>query len=215
MEKYIKEPINSLTHLGGAVLSAFALIYMLYRSISNGSPYQIAAAITFGISLILLYTASTVYHWVFSSEKLYTILRKIDHSMIYMLIAGTYTPICLVTLNGKLGWTLFILIWSLALSGIIMKIFWLNAPRWLYTAFYVILGWLAIFFIGPIYKALATNGFIWLFSGGILYTFGAIIYATKLPIFKFKHLGFHETFHLFILLGSLSHFIMVSKYILI
>lgn len=215
MDKYIKEPINSLTHLGGAILSGFALIYMLYRSILNGSPYQIAAAITFGISLILLYSASTVYHWVFSSEKLYTILRKIDHSMIYLLIAGTYTPICLVTLRGKLGWILFSLIWTLAITGIIMKIFWLNAPRWLYTAFYVILGWLAIFFIGPIYKALPTNGFIWLFSGGILYTFGAVIYATKLPIFKLKRLGFHETFHLFILLGSLSHFIMVSKYILI
>lgn len=215
MEKYIKEPINSLTHLVGAVLSAFALIYMIYISILNGSPYQIAAAVTFGISLILLYTASTVYHWVFSSEKLYTILRKVDHSMIYLLIAGTYTPICLVTLKGKLGWTLFALIWSLAISGIIMKIFWLNAPRWLYTAFYVILGWLAIFFIGPIYKALPTNGFMWMFAGGIFYTLGAIIYASKLPIFKFKYLGFHETFHLFILLGSLSHFIMVSRYILI
>ena len=215
MEKFIKEPINSLTHLGGAILSAFATIYMLYQSIMIGNPYKIAAAITFGISLILLYTASTVYHWVFSSEKLYTILRKIDHSMIYMLIAGTYTPICLVTLKGKLGWILFSLIWSLAISGIIMKIFWLNAPRWLYTAFYLVLGWLAIFFIGPIYKALPSPAFILLFSGGLMYTFGAIIYATKLPIFKFKYLGFHEIFHLFILFGSFSHFLMVSQYILI
>lgn len=215
MGKYIKEPINTLTHLLGAILSGVALIYMMYKSIISGNPYKIAGATTFGISLILLYTASTVYHWTFSSEKLYTILRKIDHSMIYLLIAGTYTPICLVTLKGKLGWTLFALIWSLAISGIIMKIFWLNAPRWLYTAFYVILGWLAIFFIGPIYRAIPLKGFIWLFSGGVLYTLGALIYATKLPLFKFKHLGFHEIFHIFILLGSLSHFIMVSKYVLI
>ncbi len=215
MDKYIKEPINTLTHLLGAILSGVALIYMMYQSIISGNPYKIAGATTFGISLILLYTASTVYHWTFSSEKLYTILRKIDHSMIYLLIAGTYTPICLVTLKGKLGWTLFALIWSLAISGIIMKIFWLNAPRWLYTAFYVILGWLAIFFIGPIYRALPFNGFVWLFSGGVLYTLGALIYATKLPLFKFKYLGFHEIFHIFILLGSLSHFIMVSKYVLI
>lgn len=215
MKKFIKEPINSLTHLIGAVLSAVATGFMIYKSVINHNPYQLAGAITFGISLICLYSASTIYHWVFSSEKLYTILRKIDHSMIYVLIAGTYTPVCLVTLKGTMGWVLFGIIWGLAILGIVMKMFWLNAPRWLYTAFYLILGWMAIFFIGPIYRAIPFNGFVWLVTGGLMYTVGSVIYATKSSIFRFKYLGFHEIFHLFILSGSLSHFIMVNNYILV
>jgi hemolysin III len=215
MTKYIKEPINSLTHLSGAILSIVGLVFMLYKSIINHSPFQIVSAIIFGVSLILLYSASTVYHWVFSSEKLYTILRKIDHSMIYILIAGTYTPICLNTIRGPIGYTLLAIIWGLALVGIVMKFFWLNAPRWLYTLFYLILGWMAIFFIVPIYKSIALPGFILLLAGGIFYTVGATVYATKLPFLKTKHLGFHEIFHIFIILGSVSHFLMINGYVLV
>lgn len=215
MTKYIKEPINSLTHLTGAVLSLIALVFMIYKAVLNNSTFQIVSASIFGASMILLYTASTVYHWVFSSEKLYTILRKIDHSMIYILIAGTYTPICLNTLRGPVGYTLISIIWALALIGIIMKFYWLNAPRWLYTLFYLILGWMAIFFIVPIYKSIALPGFIFLIAGGLFYTIGATIYATKLPFLKTKYFGFHEIFHIFIILGSLSHFLMINGYVLI
>lgn len=211
----MKEPVNTMTHFIGALLSAGALGWMTYKGVLHGNGLQIAAAIVFGISLIALYTASTVYHWVSGSEKLKAILRRVDHSMIYVLIAGTYTPVCLITLKGTLGWILFGVVWSLAALGIIMKLVWFNAPRWLYTAFYLILGWLAIFFIVPIYRSLPSAGFAWLLAGGLLYTVGAIIYGTKSKKLKISVFGFHEIFHLFILAGSFAHYMMVSRYLLI
>lgn len=211
----MKEPVNTLTHLSGALLSVVALVVMILKGVGNESTLQIASAIIFGLSLLGLYVASTVYHWVPSSEKLNGILRRIDHSMIYVLIAGTYTPVCLLALKGVLGWSLFGTIWTLAIIGIIMKIVWLHAPRWLYTAFYLILGWLAVFFIVPLYKALPLQGFVWLLVGGFMYSVGAIIYGTKSKRIRISVFGFHEIFHLFILAGSLAHFIMVERFIMI
>lgn len=211
----MKEPVNTLTHLAGAVLSAVALIWMIFKGVSNGSTLQIVSAVVFGLSLIALYTASTVYHWVPSSEKVQAILRRVDHSMIYILIAGTYTPVCLLALKGTLGWTLFGIVWGLAIMGIIMKLIWFSAPRWLYTSFYLILGWMAIFFIVPLYKSLPIQGFIWLLVGGLMYSVGAVIYATKPKRIQISVFGFHEIFHVFILAGSFAHFIMVEKFILI
>lgn len=210
----MKEPVNTITHFIGALLSLGALAWMTYKGVVHGNGIQIAAAIVFGLSLIALYTASTVYHWASGSEKLKAILRRVDHSMIYVLIAGTYTPVCLITLKGTLGWVLFGIVWGLAILGIIMKLVWFNAPRWLYTAFYLILGWLAIFFIVPIYKALPSAGFIWLIAGGLLYTIGAVIYGSKSKRLKISVFGFHEIFHLFILAGSFAHYMMVSNYLL-
>lgn len=211
----MKEPVNTLTHLSGALLSVIALVLMILKGIGNGSPLQIASAIVFGVSLIALFTASTVYHWVPSSEKVRVILRRVDHSMIYILIAGTYTPVCLLALKGVLGWSLFGVIWLLAVIGIIMKIVWINAPRWLYTSFYLILGWIAVFFIMPLYKSLPIQGFVWLLIGGLMYTVGAVIYGTKSQKLKISVFGFHEIFHMFILAGSFSHFMMVQGFILI
>ncbi len=211
----IKEPVNSLTHLVGAVLSMIGLILMIIKSVTNQSGAQLAGALVFGISLILLYSASTVYHWLTVPEKVGKVLRKLDHSMIYVLIAGTYTPVCLLALKGVLGWTLFGIIWGLALIGIVMKMFWLNAPRWLYTSFYVVLGWIAIFFIMPIYRAIGIGGFLLLLGGGVLYTVGSVIYATKSEKIRISVFGFHEIFHLFILGGSIAHFIMVEQFLLI
>jgi hemolysin III len=211
----MKEPVNTLTHLSGALLSVVALVVMILKGVGNESSLQILSATIFGLSLLGLYVASTVYHWVPSSEKLNGILRRIDHSMIYVLIAGTYTPVCLLALKGVLGWSLFGTIWTLAIIGIIMKIVWLHAPRWLYTAFYLILGWLAVFFIVPLYKALPLQGFIWLLVGGLMYSVGAIIYGTKSKRIRISVFGFHEIFHLFILAGSLAHFIMVERFIMI
>jgi hemolysin III len=135
--------------------------------------------------------------------------------MIYILIAGTYTPVCLIALKGVLGYSLFGIVWGLAAVGIIMKLVWFSAPRWLYTAFYLILGWMAVFFIVPLYKSLPLEGFVWLIAGGLLYSIGSVIYATKSKRLKLSVFGFHEIFHLFVLGGSFSHFLMVERFILI
>ena len=212
---HMKEPGNAITHLIGAVLSLAGLIYMLYQAIKVGSGFYLAGGLIFGLSLIALYSASTIYHWVPGSERATAILRKVDHAMIYVLIAGTYTPICLITLKGFLGTALLIGVWTLAAAGIVMKLLWMNAPRWLYTGCYLFLGWLAIFFIWPIYKAMPVTGFICLVSGGAMYTIGSIIYAKKSEALRLAKLGFHEIFHLFILAGSALHFLMVSRFVMV
>ncbi|WP_170311620.1 PAQR family membrane homeostasis protein TrhA [Vallitalea okinawensis] len=210
----IKEPINALSHLLGVCLSCLGLILMIFQSYINNSLLQFIGSLIFGLSLIALYTASTVYHWIKGTDHVERFLRKLDHTMIYVLIAGTYTPICLITLNGPIGWGLLALVWGLALLGIVTKLLWLNAPRWLYTGFYVALGWVAVFFLMPLYDALPSEGFFWLLAGGILYTVGALIYATKPKWITLGSFGFHEIFHVFIILGSLSHFVLVSSYVL-
>lgn len=210
----IREPVNSMTHLFGAILSLAGLIFLIVKSVNEGSAAQLLSAIVFGLSLIFLYTASSVYHWVVSKAGVIRILRKIDHCMIYVLIAGTYTPVCLLTLQGKLGIGLLIAIWSLAVLGIILKLVWFDAPRWLYTGFYLLLGWVAVFFIYPISQALPGKGVFLLVLGGILYSAGSVFYALKpkrLMLWKF---GFHEIFHLFILAGSISHYLFVYQYVL-
>lgn len=210
-----KEPVNSITHLVGAVLSAAGLTWMIVKSVLHQNPLQLTSALIFGISMILLYSASSIYHAVKSSPHVENILRRIDHSMIFVLIAGTYTPICLLALPRPLGPILLIVLWSLTVAGIFFRVFFLNAPRWLYTMFYVLMGWLAIFFILPIYRNIAIQGFLLLWIGGIFYTVGALIYARKPAWMTLPHFGFHEIFHLFILGGSLAHFIMISRYLLI
>lgn len=211
----MKEPGNTITHLIGAVLSAVGMVFMLYKAIVLQSGIYIAGALVFGLSLIALYSASTIYHWVSGSERLTAILRKVDHAMIFVLIAGTYTPVCLVTLKGVLGYSLLAVVWTLAFTGIGLKLVFMHAPRWLSTGAYVFLGWVAIFFIWPIYKAMPLAGFTLLVTGGVLYTIGSVIYATKSKRINLFGLGFHEIFHLFILGGSLSHFVMVSQYVFV
>lgn len=210
----IREPINSMSHLIGAVLSLAGLIFLLVRSIQAGTIVHVLAALIFGISLILLYTASMVYHWVVSSTEVIRILRKIDHCMIYVLIAGTYTPVCLLTLQGKMGIGLLIAVWSLAALGIVLKLIWFDAPRWLYTGFYLLLGWLAVFFIYPISLALPGKGVFLLVLGGLFYTTGSVLYALKPERLRLWKLGFHEIFHFFILAGSLTHYLFVYFYVL-
>lgn len=214
MSLKIREPVNTLTHLAGAVLSAAGLIWMLFKIRHQATAVNLASALVFGISLMLLYSASACYHWAKVSARALQILRKIDHSMIYVLIAGTYTPVCLLGLPRPLGIWLLAGIWLLTLAGVFLKILWLDAPRRLYTAFYVALGWLALFFIVPIYRSIPLPGFILLLAGGFLYTSGSIIYAFKPRKIHVSVFGFHEIFHLFILGGSLAHYIMVSRYLL-
>jgi hemolysin III len=214
MRVKMREPVSGLTHLIGAILSAIGLILMVYYAVSEGTVWHIVSFSIFGGSLILLYTASTLYHLLNISEKGVRVLRKIDHMMIYILIAGTYTPICLIPLRGGWGYSLLITIWGIAISGIIMKLLWFDAPRWLYTLFYLVMGWLVVIALWPMAKAIPTAGVLWLIAGGMMYTIGAVIYGTKWPPLKSKIFGFHEIFHLFVLYGSFCHFWLMFRYLL-
>lgn len=215
MNTYIREPINGLTHLAGALLAFVGLLALVIKaSFEGATAVELTAVIIFGLSMILLYTASATYHMVIAKDRVIAFLRRLDHSMIYLLIAGTYTPFCLISLNGVVGWTLFGIITGLAISGVIFKLVWFYSPRWLSTSIYILMGWLVVFFISPILEVIQTQGVVLLLVGGILYTIGGIIYGVKPNWLKFKHLGFHEIFHIFILLGSLAHFLSVFMYVI-
>ena len=210
----VKDPVSGFSHLFGAVLSAIGLYFLIRYAIANGTVWHTVSFSIFGASLILLYTASSAYHLLIVPEKSSIILRKIDHMMIYVLIAGTYTPVCLIPLRGSWGWSLLISIWGIAVTGIILKLLWFNAPRWLSTLFYVIMGWLIVIAFVPLVRAMPTGAILWLVAGGLFYTVGAIIYGTKWPRLKSKVFGFHEVFHIFVLYGSLCHFWMMFRYVL-
>jgi len=210
----VKDPVSGFSHLAGVVLSAIGLCFLIRYAVANGTVWHIVSFSIFGTSLILLYTASSIYHLLVVSERGSVILRKIDHMMIYVLIAGTYTPVCLIPLRGGWGWSLLISIWGIAMTGIILKILWFNAPRWLSTLFYVIMGWLIVIAFVPLARTMPVGAMFWLAAGGLLYSIGAIIYGTKWPRLKSKVFGFHEVFHIFVLYGSLCHFWLMFRYVL-
>lgn len=215
MNSYIREPINGLTHLAGALLSFAGLLALVIKaSLTTGSALAITSVTIFGISMILLYTASATYHMVKAKDRVIAFLRRIDHSMIFVLIAGSYTPFCLISLNGVTGWTLFAIITIAALCGILFKMIWFKSPRWLSTSIYIVMGWMVIFVVPPLSSVLSQEGIFWLVAGGVMYTIGGVIYALKPDFLRSKHLGFHEIFHIFIMLGSLSHFLSVYIYVL-
>ncbi|MGL4953430.1 MAG: PAQR family membrane homeostasis protein TrhA [Culicoidibacterales bacterium] len=215
MTKLLREPINSLTHLGGAAFGLLALILMLTKQLDTGSFGIATIAVTiFGISLILLYGTSGIYHAVFADDTMLYRWRRLDHSMIFVLIAGSYAPFCLITLNNPAGWGLFAAVTSLAVIGIVFKLVWFNCPRWLSTAIYIIMGWSAIFLVSPLIAAMQTAALMLLLVGGIFYTIGGIIYAVKPKFLEMTGLGFHEIFHIFTLLGSISHFLCVYFFVI-
>lgn len=197
----IKDPFSGFSHLFGAIISIIGLIFLILKA---KSVIDIVSVSIFGVSLILLYTSSAIYHLLNVSEKATLILRKLDHIMIYVLIAGTYTPIALGPMIGPWGWSIFGVVWGLAIIGLFMTIFWMNAPRWLSTGNYLLMGWIVIIAIYPMIVVFkennSFNSLIWLLLGGIAYTIGAIIYGLKWPKLKNKYFSFHEIFHLFILL---------------
>lgn len=210
----IKEPINALTHFLGFLMSIPIMITLTMKAYQNASFLSVLAFLIFGISLLLLYGASTIYHTLNISPKGTALLRRIDHMMIFVLIAGTYTPVCLIPLRGKWGWTLFVAVWGFAFAGILLKIFWLNAPRWFSTLLYVVMGWLVLIAFVPLEQAIPIGGIVLLASGGIVYTIGAVIYAVKWSKLKLKYFGFHEIFHLFVMGGSALHVLFMFEYIL-
>ncbi len=209
----VKDPISALTHLIGAILSCVAVISLVSRAIEIGTIVHVVGFGIFGASLVLLYSASTIYHIVDKPEAMRKVYKRIDHMMIFVLIAGTYTPVCLIALNGLVGTSLLVVIWAIAISGIIMKAFWIDAPRWLTSGLYILMGWLVIVAIYPVFESMPTEGFKWLVAGGITYTIGGLIYALKWPLKNNKWFGFHELFHLFVLGGSACHYVMVIAYI--
>lgn len=215
MTNILREPVNSLTHLGGAAFGLFALILMLIKQLlAQSFGLATIAVLVFGFSMILLYGTSGIYHAVFGDSAVIQKWRRLDHSMIFVLIAGSYAPFCLITLNNPAGWGLFATVTSLAVIGIIFKLVWFDAPRWLSTAIYIVMGWSVIFLVSPLMQALSALPLFILVLGGIFYTIGGVIYATKPKFMTIPGLGFHEIFHIFTLLGSICHFICVYFFVL-
>ena len=213
--KYIKDPGSAITHFIGMVMAIPAAIPLLIKAARQSDPLYIVAMGVYALSLILLYTASTAYHTFDRSERINTILKKIDHMMISVLIAGSYTPICLLVLEKKTGLVLLGIVWGIALIGILIKAFWVYCPKWVSSVLYIGMGWTCVLAFGQIFHAMSPAGFGWLLADGIIYTVGGIIYALKLPVFnnRHKYFGSHEIFHLFVMGGSLCHYIVMYAYI--
>lgn len=215
MRTYMREPINGLTHLGGAVFAFIGLLALVIKaSLERGTGLPIVAAIIFGVSMMALYSVSATYHMVLASDRAIATWRRLDHSMIYLLIAGSYAPFCLISLNGPTGWVMFSIVMLIAVFGITFKLVWFNSPRWLSTTLYIGMGWIMVFAITPLAAVLSPMGIALLFLGGIFYTIGGVIYGLKPNVLSFKHLGFHEIFHVFVLLGSLAHFLCVYFFVI-
>lgn len=210
----VKDPMSALTHFIGFVLIIPFFILLMIEAQAQSSTLHLMGFGVFGASLLLLYGASTIYHTLELSKEKTALLRRIDHMMIFVLIAGTYTPVCLISLEGTWGWSMLIVIWGFALGGILLKIFWMNAPRWLSTLIYVVMGWLALIPFLPLSKAIGWGGVMMLLAGGIAYTVGAVIYALKKPNITFEGFGFHEIFHVFVMLGSGIHIAFMFQYVL-
>lgn len=205
----LREPFNALSHLIGAGFALVAWILLVWRGLYLQSTLFIIGATIFCIAMIGLYTMSGLYHGLNLKPKAITIMRRLDHTMIYILIAGTYTPVCLMALTGAWRIGFLVAIWSIAILGIATKWLWFNMPRVLYTGIYVLMGWIALVGIWPLYLSLTAFGFWMLVTGGVLYTLGAVVYAFKPKFFSHLVIGFHECFHLFILAGSAAHVMMV------
>jgi hemolysin III len=203
----VEERTNIISHAIGFALGIVALVLMVVRASTYGNAWHIVSVSIFGVSLICLYAASTMYHSA-KDPKTRGRLRVIDHATIYVLIAGTYTPFVLVTLNGWVGWVIFAASWTMAVTGITLKLFFTGRYNMLSTLMYVFMGWMIIFAIKPLVNSLSADGLFWLIAGGVAYTVGAILYSIKKIKFN------HAIFHMFVLLGSVCHFISVYAYVL-
>ena len=211
----IKDPGSAVTHFIGMLMAMFAAVPLLIKAAREPDRIHLIALAIFIVSMILLYAASTTYHTLDLSERTNKILKKIDHMMIFILIAGTYTPICLITLKGPVGYGLLALVWGIAIVGIVIKGFWIYCPTWFSSVLYIAMGWVCVLAFTQIMNALPRAAFLWLLAGGIIYTIGGVIYALKLPIFNSKHKNFgsHEIFHLFVMGGSFCHFIVMYAFV--
>jgi hemolysin III len=203
----LREPVNGLTHLAGAIaalIGQFVLLTFAWNGVE-----KVISVLVYGISLVLLFSASATYHLVQAGPKTIQVLRKLDHSAIYLLIAGTYTPICLNAFTGFFRWGLLIIVWSIALIGILVKVYTINAPNWFSAVVYVSMGWLCVLAAGQMLVTLSPWSLAWLITGGVVYTLGAVVYATKILNFSPGKFGYHEVWHIFVLVGAAAHFAAV------
>ncbi len=204
---YHGEKFNAWTHLVGAVLAAIGAVWLLVLASFTGDAWKIVSVAVYGVTLVLLYSISTVYHSVSGPSK--RLLQKLDHLSIYLLIAGSYTPFCLITLRGPWGWTLFGIVWSLAVIGMLQEIKPRSEARVLSLIIYAVMGWIVLIAVKPLIAALGMTGFKWLAGGGVLYTVGIIFFANDS---RFRH--WHGIWHLFVMAGSLLHFVAILFFVL-
>jgi len=211
--KRFREPVNGFTHLAGGLIASVGLIVLLATASRAGRTDQLVAFGIFGFSLIALYTASALYHLLPLSPAGVTRLRRVDHISIFLLIAGTYTPFCLLALDGSWRVGLLGLIWGLALCGILLKLLWMEAPRWLSVALYLGMGWVAVIAAPALFRAVPAGGMAWVLVGAVVYSAGALVYGLKRPNPVPGVFGFHELWHLFVMAGSGCHFWAVLGFI--
>ena len=215
MKFHVKDPGSALTHFITMIIAILAATPLLVKASREPGWLHVAALAVFIVSMILLYAASTIYHTLDISPKINKLLRKFDHMMIFILIAGTYTPVCLIVLGDQTGWSLLALVWGIAAAGILIKAFWITCPKWFSSVLYIAMGWVCVLAFTRIVQALPREAFLWLLAGGLIYTAGGVIYALKLPLFNAKHKNFgsHEIFHLFVMGGSFCHYMMMYQFV--
>lgn len=215
MLQKLKDPASAITHGIAMILAALAATPLILKALHGPNQHHVFSLMIFITSMVLLYGASTLYHSLNLSAKGNLVLRKLDHAMIFILIAGSYTPICVIVIKGSLGYGLLTLIWGIAIIGILMKIFYINCPHWLSSVIYISMGWTCVLAFSPIIHNLPRPAFFLLLLGGIIYTIGGVIYALKLPLFNQIHQNFgsHEIFHLFVMGGSFCHYLMAYLYL--
>lgn len=215
MKIRVKDPGSAITHFIGMMMAMLASTPLLVKAARQPDEIHEIALSIFIASMILLYAASTLYHTLDLSEKINKFLKKLDHMMIFVLIAGTYTPICIIALPQPLGVKLLGLVWGIAVLGMTVKMFWVTCPKWFSSVFYIGMGWTCVLAFTQLLSSLPKAAFGWLLAGGIIYTIGGVIYALKLPIFNAKHqyFGSHEIFHLFVMGGSICHFIVMYVFV--
>ncbi len=211
----IREPGSAITHFIGMMLAILASTPLLIKAVLSGQKTIMTAMAVFILSMILLYGASATYHTVNADGRILRFFRKLDHMMIFVLIAGSYTPVCLVVLGGRSGYTLLAVVWGIAILGMAVKAVWITCPKWFSSVIYIAMGWACLGVFGQLWDTLPRAAFLWLLAGGLIYTAGGVIYALKLPLFNSRHryFGSHEIFHLFVMGGSICHFIFMFRYV--
>ncbi len=215
MQITIREPGSAITHFIGMMMAIVAATPLMVKVSLDLDLTACIAMAVFICSMVALYGASAIYHSVTVKDNILKVFRKLDHMMIFVLIAGSYTPVCLIVLGGQLGYTLLAVVWGIALVGMLIKMCWITCPKWFSSVIYIAMGWVCLAVFGTLWNTLPHSAFLWLLAGGIIYTAGGVIYALKLPVFNARHkyFGSHEIFHLFVMGGSICHFIFMYLYV--
>lgn len=215
MQITIREPGSAITHFIGMMMAIVAATPLMVKvALEADSTAFVAMAVFIG-SMVALYGASALYHSVTVKDNILKVFRKVDHMMIFVLIAGSYTPVCLIVLGGRPGYTLLAAVWGIAIVGMVVKICWITCPKWFSSVIYIAMGWACLAVFGTLRSTLSLSAFLWLLAGGVIYTAGGVIYALKLPVFNSRHkyFGSHEIFHLFVMGGSICHFVFMYLYV--